>query len=362
MSGFFCGMIAATILLTSYGESPFADLLRTTSASVAESLPEANSKQPVATIQQAAAVSAVPTAVSEVPTAISKEPTAMNEVPTAIGEEPTAVNEVPTALNRLPTAINESPAPAATQQTPDLEQRWSDYASQADELEPAGSFPWQQCFQRAAAGHELPQALLLAVASGESNFDPAARSDKDAVGLMQIQWPGTSQHLGIYREADLYDPCTNVEAGARYLSELLRQYSNNLHLAIAAYNYGPSRISAAQVPEGARWYSHYIYQHLQQVLGLDTTATSELMPLPASSNAGRQVLMTFNQAHRARDFIDYLKRESAGLDLQLQTESLGQHAVVLLYSSAQQRRDALQSLNDAGVGFISSQSTSRFSL
>ncbi len=254
------------------------------------------------------------------------------------------------------------PQEAAPDPAPDLEQSWSDYAAHAAELEPAGSFPWQQCFQRAAASHELPQALLLAIASGESNFDPAARSDKDAVGLMQIQWPATGLHLGIHREADLYDPCTNVDAGARYLGELLETYEYNLHLAIAAYNYGPSRVTAAQVPEGARWYSHYIYQQLQQVLGLDTGASSALPARPAGAGYGRQVLMTFNRAHRARDFIDFLRDQAPGLELQLQTEALGQHEVVLLYASNEERLRALQSLDDAGVGFINSPSKANFYL
>jgi soluble lytic murein transglycosylase-like protein len=243
-----------------------------------------------------------------------------------------------------------------------LEQSWSDYAAHATDLVPVGSFPWQQCFQRAAASHDMPEALLLAVASGESGFDPAARSDKDAVGLMQIQWPATGHHLGIYREADLYDPCTNVDAGARYLNELLQSYNNNLHLAVAAYNYGPSRIAPGQVPEGALWYSHYIYQHLQRVLGKATTASSALLPPPGDAGAGRQILMTFNRAHRARDFVKFLKGEVPGLRLQQQVEAMGRHEVVLLYASNEERLRALQLLDKAGVGFANSQSKSTFYL
>lgn len=245
---------------------------------------------------------------------------------------------------------------------PNLEQSWSHYAAQATELTPAGSFPWQQCFQRAAASHNIPEALLLAIASGESGFNPAARSDKDAVGLMQIQWPATGHHLGIYREADLYDPCTNVDAGARYLSELQQGYDNNLHLAIAAYNYGPGRVSVEHVPEGAQWYSHYIYQHLQQVLGQATTASSDLLPLPGNSAGSRQVLMSFNHAHRARDFVEFLKAEVPGLKLQLRAETMGQHEVVLLYSSDEERLDAQQLLDNAGVGFVNSRSKSTYYL
>ena len=157
-----------------------------------------------------------------------------------------------------------------------LEQRWAEFAAQAGTLVAVGDFPWRSCFTRAAASYELPEPLLLAIASGESHFDPSARSSKGAVGLMQILWPSTSRHLGVLRKADLYDPCINVDAGARYLQQLAGEYDNNLHLMVAAYNYGPARVSPEAMPDGARGYSAYIYQHLQQVLGFDQPAARRL--------------------------------------------------------------------------------------
>jgi hypothetical protein len=245
---------------------------------------------------------------------------------------------------------------------PSLEQRWSEYAASADTLVPAGTFPWQRCFQRSAASYDVPLALLLAIASGESNFDPVARSDKDAIGLMQIRWPITSRHLGVRRQADLYDPCTNVDAGARYLRELAQRYANNLHLVVAAYNYGPSRVSTAQVPEGAQWYSHYIYQHLQQVLGVEPVATSQLIIAPAQPGAGREVLMTFTSAHRARDFIAFLAAQVPGLNLQQQSELLGRHEVVLLHSDLAEKNRALQALSAAGLEIFGSTPNASFQL
>jgi soluble lytic murein transglycosylase-like protein len=229
-----------------------------------------------------------------------------------------------------------------------LEQRWANFAARADSLPADGEFPWRSCFTRAAASHELPEPLLLAIASGESNFDPAARSDKDAVGLMQIRWPDTSRHLGVLREADLYDPCLNVDAGARYLVELAAKFDNNLHLVVAAYNYGPGRIESGQMPEGARWYSQYIYQHLQRVLGREHIPTSELIPA-ATAVGGHQVLMTFNASQRARDFISFLSEQVPGLNLQQQSESLGRHDVLLLYRSESERAGALDAIAAAGV-------------
>lgn len=302
--------------------------------------------------------------------------TSINTVRTLVANTGAALNAAPEDTTGASTGESSTSAPAqqlqgeaaASDAAPDkqtadevqaeqppeinLQQRWSDYAARAPQISAAADFPWHSCFTRAAAAHDVPETLLLAIASGESNFDPAARSSKDAVGLMQIRWPGTSRHLGIHREADLYDPCTNVNAGARYIQELLKRYDGNLHLAIAAYNYGPSRIAVDQVPDGANWYSHYIFQHLQAVLGEPASPTSELIPRPQSKDAGVEILMSFSQPHRAREFIAYLTREVPGLELQQQREQLGQHRVVLLYSNQAQRRTALQAIHQAGVATL----------
>jgi hypothetical protein len=274
--------------------------------------------------------------------------------------EPTAVNEPALGIEPQSTPAPRIQTTPSTQHN--LQQRWADYASRANELSPSGDFPWRACFQRSAAAYDIPETLLLAIASGESNFDPAARSDKDAVGLMQVRWPGTSRHLGIVREADLYDPCTNVDAGARYLVQLADQYDHNYHLMVAAYNYGPSRISAGQVPAGAAWYSQYIFQHLQQVLGEDHIPTSELIERPAPPDAGQQVLMTFNQSYRARDYIAFLRAQLPELNLQQQSEALGHHDVVLLYQNQTERRRALRLIDDAGIATLNPQSQTKLYL
>jgi len=156
--------------------------------------------------------------------------------------------------------VGATPAGAKTDAPLDslaLEGRWRTYAAGAAETRPALEFPYAHCFQQAATAHDLPETLLLAVARGESDFQPKARSHANAYGLMQILWPGTAKHLGLERLSELLEPCTNVDAGARYLRELLENYDGNLHRALAAYNYGPSRIpkTGQDLPDGAVWYS-----------------------------------------------------------------------------------------------------------
>jgi soluble lytic murein transglycosylase-like protein len=80
--------------------------------------------------------------------------------------------------------------------------------------------------------------LLRAVIVVESGFNPRAVSKKGAIGLMQLR-PATARR---YNVRDIYDPRENVRAGARYLSDLLLRFDNNLELALAAYNAGEEAV------------------------------------------------------------------------------------------------------------------------
>ena len=214
----------------------------------------------------------------------------------------------------------------------DLEAAWQTYADGQTHLSPAYTFPHNSCFSAAAAQHELPKTLLLAVARGESDFEPAARSRANAHGVMQILWPVTARHLGIHRLSELYDPCTNIEAGARYLKELLARYDGNLHLALAAYNYGPNRIpvNAEHIPSGAEWYSGYIFRHLAYVLGDGRTS-----PPPGDhlySSLGQSTLVTFGEPYRAEAFIERLESSAPDLNLDWFRRGTGKFEVVMSYN------------------------------
>jgi Transglycosylase SLT domain len=90
----------------------------------------------------------------------------------------------------------------------------------------------------AAAKHGLDEALIERVIAEESNFNPRAVSRKDALGLMQLL-PKTATR---YAVANVFDPAQNIDAGAHYLRDLLKQYQGNLPLALAAYNAGPEMV------------------------------------------------------------------------------------------------------------------------
>lgn len=230
----------------------------------------------------------------------------------------------------------------------DLNTAWQDYADQRALQPPAFKFPHATCFSAAALQYELPESLLLAVARGESDFEATARSRANAHGVMQILWPGTAKHLGIHRLSDLYDPCTNIDAGARYLKELLAHYDGNLHLALAAYNYGPGRIAqdGSAIPPGANWYSGYIFRHLNYVLG-----NNQARPAVADtlySAIGQSTLLTFGEPYRAEAFIERLEARSPGLSLDWFRRGTGEFEVVMTYASREEFDRSARQLESAG--------------
>ncbi|HRO61139.1 MAG TPA: lytic transglycosylase domain-containing protein, partial [Burkholderiaceae bacterium] len=90
-----------------------------------------------------------------------------------------------------------------------------------------------------AQEHQVDPRLVLAVMAAESNFDPNARSPKNAHGLMQLI-PETAERFAV---VDILDPVQNVRGGVRYLRWLLSHFRGHVDLALAAYNAGEGAVN-----------------------------------------------------------------------------------------------------------------------
>ena len=100
--------------------------------------------------------------------------------------------------------------------------------------------------EEASRSYAVPKELIKAIIKAESNFDPYAISPKNAMGLMQLI-PSTAQEMGVQ---DVFDPYQNIMGGTKYLKSLLDKYNNNLFLALASYNAGPSKVDkSGGIPE-----------------------------------------------------------------------------------------------------------------
>ncbi len=137
--------------------------------------------------------------------------------------------------------------------------------------------PYRSCFHAAAKHFSVPEAILVSVAAGESDFRTEAISSSNAIGVMQIKWPITAKHLGVEDRALLFRPCDNIFLGAKYLSELLFVYRNDIHRTLGAYYWGPSRVGVnGALPEEAANYSLYIYGHYTKLI----TKQISIVPAP----------------------------------------------------------------------------------
>ena len=116
-----------------------------------------------------------------------------------------------------------APAPAREPETP---------AQYADK-------PFAVQIRNAARKAAIDPALVHAVIFVESRYNPAARSPKGAIGLMQVL-PETAARYGVTNPG--FSPEANLQAGTRYLSDLMQLFDNRLDLVLAAYNAGENAV------------------------------------------------------------------------------------------------------------------------
>lgn len=85
-----------------------------------------------------------------------------------------------------------------------------------------------------ARAYGVDPDLVKAVIEVESSRNYRARSNKGAIGLMQLI-PDTADRFGV---SDPWDPRQNVKGGIKYLQFLLAYFEGDVNLALAGYNAG----------------------------------------------------------------------------------------------------------------------------
>ena len=98
--------------------------------------------------------------------------------------------------------------------------------------------PFGSIIYTEAKKNDLPPELVAAVVNTESKFKPTARSQRGAVGLMQLV-PRTGRWMGA---KNLADPAQNIMAGTKYLRYLSDRFGGDQQKIIAAYNAGEGNV------------------------------------------------------------------------------------------------------------------------
>ena len=142
----------------------------------------------------------------------------------------------PTTQTNAPTTVS---ADKSTGRANDLSGAWKAAkgvdANQYDSL-----------IRQSAEKYGIPPRLLKAMIQQESHFNKNAQSGAGAKGLVQIM-PPTWKELG---GGDPFDPKTNIDHSAKYMSQLLKRYGGDMPKALAAYNYGMGNLEK-KMPKGS---------------------------------------------------------------------------------------------------------------
>lgn len=114
-----------------------------------------------------------------------------------------------------------------------------------------------------APEYGISPRLALAVIRAESNFNPNARSEKNAQGLMQLI-PETALRFNVTKP---YDPAQNVRGGLAYLRWLMAYFKGNVSLVVAAYNAGEGAVNRYRgIPPYAETRGYV--QRIMQLVGM----------------------------------------------------------------------------------------------
>jgi soluble lytic murein transglycosylase len=90
--------------------------------------------------------------------------------------------------------------------------------------------------------------MVASIVAKESSFRSRVVSHAGAVGLMQLRpWVARDvaqrERIEWRGETTLHDPELNVKLGIRYYQELMDRFNGDVHKALTAYNFGPTRVS-----------------------------------------------------------------------------------------------------------------------
>ena len=175
---------------------------------------------------------------------------------------PTVFTDIPQSKGRWERIVTDTPAPARAMS-----------ATESRRFAVDSRTRYASHIEAAALANNVDAALIRAVITAESGYNPAAVSRTGAVGLMQLM-PETASR---YNVGNSRDPEQNIHGGTRYLRDLLTMFNNDLRLAIAAYNAGeqavvkygnripPYRETIAYVPKVMKFYDRYRNGHASPV-------------------------------------------------------------------------------------------------
>ena len=111
------------------------------------------------------------------------------------------------------------------------------------------------------------------------------------------------------------------------------------------------RNCSGQIPEGAKWYSGYIFHHLERIMrGATVPDKSAIANQPSSYIRQKHIpIITFTRPYRAAGFYDHLRKRAPDLNIEWYRTGLGRYKVVMLYADKQGLESGKTKLRRLGI-------------
>lgn len=97
---------------------------------------------------------------------------------------------------------------------------------------------FQNHIDEASESYGIDKNIIKSIILTESAGNNKAVSGAKAKGLMQLM-DSTATDMGV---RNVFNPRENILGGTKYFAQMLRQYSGDVKLALAAYNAGPQNV------------------------------------------------------------------------------------------------------------------------
>lgn len=112
-----------------------------------------------------------------------------------------------------------------------------------------------------ARKYGIKPLLLKSIVQEESGYNRFAVSPKGAKGLGQMM-PKTGAQYGLKTEDDFLDPSKNLDASARYLADLQKEFGGDTSSMIMAYHAGSSNVRKGKIGPATKSYLAKVSQDL----------------------------------------------------------------------------------------------------
>ena len=130
---------------------------------------------------------------------------------------------------------------------------------------------YSQIINDASYEYKVDANLIRAIIQIESSGNPKAVSSAGAQGLMQIM-PGTFKSLN--PEGDPFDPYDNINAGTKYIKQLLDNNDGDVKKALASYNAGAGNVAKYGYEKYSYYYNKVLLEY-ENLTGVEYTDGSD---------------------------------------------------------------------------------------